>query len=217
MLYQYATKKPTSNSLIILYKKKLEQYNLPSITELYQNTPQKHSWKKIVKDSVIKITTNLITKNAQDMSSLKYLWKSFEYNTIHPVVNYIDNPRQVACATVKSLLLTGTYPLQTARYRMKKATSPLCLLCQLDIEDTMHFVLTCPHLDHIRAKYLPHIKKDFPGHTDTLLLQALMDTSILFKQHKKKENVDQIRIENITRDYMFALHLERSQRLKPDK
>ena len=49
ILRQYVVKPPSSNSLIINLKQKLQEYHLRSILELYEDIPDKQTWKKEVK------------------------------------------------------------------------------------------------------------------------------------------------------------------------
>ena len=154
VLRQYVTKSPKSNSLINTFRDKLYKYGLPTIYELYVNTPTKEVWKKMVKTAVIAHVEEMIWDAASQKSTLTFLEKSFHYRETHPVVGLVENSRQVTRANVKTRLLTKTYPIQETRHRVKRANNPSCLLCQHHSEDTLHFILKCPALDETRQRYL---------------------------------------------------------------
>ena len=131
----------------------------------------------------------------------------------HPVVSYTENPRQVVRATVKTLLLTGTYPLQVTKHKMKKSTTPTCLLCHRLKEDTHHFIMECHALRYTRSLYMPRIKDIMPKNLKIPLLYAILDSRSLIKY--KRLNIKQT--EAITRDFIYALHIARSNMLDPTK
>lgn len=102
--------------------------------------------------------------------------------------------------------------------------SPMCPLCQAASEDRLHFLLECFRLQSVRLTYLLTIEQML-NETDTiktgivmssrsLLIQLIMDST------KLKDLIDlnlseeaYIRLESISRDMCFALHLQRSHYL----
>jgi hypothetical protein len=54
-------------------------------------------------------------------------------------------PFQVEAAAVRALLLTGRYGLQADRvHYTKQESNPICLLCQTEEENAVHFCILCP-------------------------------------------------------------------------
>ena len=125
----------------------------------------------------------------------------------------VDNPRQVVRAAIKSQVLTGTYPLQANKHKMKKAQTSNCPLCKTGhIEDITHFLLTCATLEDTRRNYMSRINKIIPKDLKIPLIEALADTRTLKNAHP---HVNIRGIEQVTRDFIFAMHLQRTQILRP--
>ena len=212
ILRQYAIKPSSSNSLTINFKQKLQKYHLPTILDLYEKVPEKQKWKQQVKSSVIKTAVKHLYDEAQEMSSLKFLNHTLIYNMPHPVVLHVSNNRQVTRACIKAMVLIGAYPLQFNRWKMEKANSPACLLCNAELEDTEHFVELCPELQQVRNSYEARIHAILPNPLQMSKTQAILDSRTLIQSHpemKKREG----EVEEVTRDLIFALHIRRSTSL----
>ena len=148
--------------------------------------------KKIVKTAVIKKTGERITKTAQDKSTLIYLCKDFRYKQPHPTVSQVKNPRQVIRACAKVRVMTGTYPLQVRKEKMKRADSAICPLCSNEDEDTEHFIEGCPILHITRNAYSGCLQALLPNLLYTSLTQAILDTRTLQKTHPEIENTAEL-------------------------
>ena len=56
-------------------------------------------------------------------------------------------------------MLTGTYLLQSNRYKFNNSTeNPICKCCGLETEDKVHMLLDCPALYSQRKQYFTHLK-----------------------------------------------------------
>ena len=62
---------------------------------------------------------------------------------------------------------------------MKETKSPDCPLCQVEREDTMHYVETCKTQDTIMLKYRGRIKALLPNPLEIALTQALLNSRYL--------------------------------------
>ena len=59
----------------------------------------------------------------------------------------------------KSRMLTGTYLLQSNRFKFNNSTeNPICKCCGLETEDIVHMLLDCPALYSQRKQYFTHLK-----------------------------------------------------------
>ncbi len=208
VLRQYVTKTDKSNSLVIIFKEKLQKYHLPSITDLFVSAPSKSSWKSMTKQAVLREASQHIQQSAEEKSTLTFLNKQFQRSP-HPSTLHVRNSRQVTRANVKLQLLTSTFPLYQARFRMKKRTDETCPLCQLAPEDTKHFIELCPALEPTRARYKAALQRLF-NHS-TICTEYLLDSRNLVKFYP---NADIKKIEEVTRDLLFALSVKRSAWLK---
>ena len=160
--------------------------------------------------------SSYVCLDASNMSTLKFPHKEFKYNEPHPVVQYVKNSRQVTRACVKTLVLTGTYPLQTARFKMKKVDSALCPLCHLEEENTEHFIESCRTLQSSRQMYQARISALLPTPLRTSLTQAILDSRYLVKLHPEMKKLVED-LEEVSRDLIFALHMRRSNLLGSHK
>ena len=209
LLRQFVVKSSSSNSLAISFTEKLHQYHLPSIYDLYIDIPDKLKWKKEVKRKVISNASENISEDASVMSTLKFLHKEFKYNESHPVAQFVQNTRQVTRACIKIMVLTGTYPLQISRFKMKKVDSALCPLCHQEEEDTEHFIESCSKLRDTRQAYKARLNALLPTPLLTSPTQAILDSRHLMTLHPATKILVKD-LEEVTRDMIFALHMKRS-------
>ena len=134
----------------------------------------------------------------QDKSTRTYLCKDFRYKQPHSTVSQVKNPRQVIRACVKVRVMTGTYPLQVRKEKMKRADSATCPLCSSEDEDTEHFIERCPILHSTRNAYSGRLQALLPNPLYTSLTQAILDTRTLQKTHTEIENTAEL--EAVLRD-----------------
>ena len=105
------------------------------------------------------------------------------------------------------IYIYDTYPLYRNRKRMKKIDHDTCPLCCLETEDTEHFVLRCPNLEHTRNKYMNRIKIILQG---IPLITGILDSREAMKIKPKLQVKD---LEQISRDYLYSIHLKRTELL----
>ena len=155
---------------------------------------------------MIEQATKDIAQAVTVKSTLKYMSNNFIHSEPHPLVSFVDNICQVIRACIKTMLLTGTYPLRSIRFKKKKTESPDCPLYQVEKEDTRNFVETFITQDKLRLKYMGRIKALLPNLLKIALTQALLDSRFLLSIHPDVS--DGIRnIEQISRDMIFVLHI----------
>ena len=210
ILRQYCTKSKNSHSMVNLFTEKLYHYNLPSILDIYKFKPEKKQWKKLVDEAVTKKFRKEIKEQAREYSTLKYLSHDFEKQP-HPVVQSVENTRQVTRSVVKSMLITDTYPLLKNRKKMKKSENDTCPLCLTKPEDIEHFLLTCPTLDDVRKKYTRML--------NSMLLNIPTIIGLLDSREAKKINpeINTDSLEKISKDYIFALHIRRTEVMRSNE
>ena len=121
----------------------------------------------------------------------------------------------------KVKILTGSYILQFNRASFNQnQVSPTCLLCKEEEETTEHFMLYCSSLNSIRQSILDEIIQI--GHClgimddsedDSQLLEIILDSTTVFREHPELDNADFVRLERQARRLCYALHTERYKRL----
>ena len=121
---------------------------------------------------------------------------------------------EVTRACLKVKILTGIYYLQTKWSIFKnEQCKPICILCNEQVENRMHFILRCSATTDIRDQYLPTIYNSVeaalgPDHTKNLWsnaesrLQLVLDSSCYLR---KTDNITAIEI--ISRQFLYALYL----------
>ena len=221
VIRQSIMKKESSKSWIAQIKKTLRQYSLPCISDLIVFLPTKLAWKKKVKHAVIYETKIDIDFEAKQKSTLAYLNPNYVHGRCHNVVNHIRNPREVTRATIKTQMITGSYMLQTSRMRFSQVTSDTCLTCGEGSEDLTHMLLHCHATSEVRQRYLPAIKKSIPcvyHHRNRVLQDGKLLTHFIMDfTHPVITELFEIppgyheSIEQLSRDFCFAVHIARSQ------
>ena len=162
IIRQYAMKGWNSHSWVVQAKRILQKYSLPTIPDLAFSDTSRTEWKKLTKQAVHSRTSEIITEEAKEKSTLRFLTPTFTYGTPHISITHTKNPREVSRSNIKLRLLTGTYKLQTMAHKYKQSPSPTCPLCTLSNEDTQHFILQCRVLNPVREKYICGIKEEIP-------------------------------------------------------
>ena len=122
---------------------------------------------------------------------------------------------------IKARLLTGTYILQCNRSKFNQhEVSATCPLCQLEDEDTFHFLIKCNALYAYHKESMKELKdiicdidksvwrilsNDF-----NLLTNVILEPDILTRRNLLKCNDELLsKIENCTRSLCYALHCGR--------
>ena len=222
IIRQYAMKKASSASWIVGIKKVLQKYNLPSIYDISCNLPSKTEWKTQVKAAVHTVANAEIAQDATQKSTLRYLNPETRLGVPHRSLEGIDNPFKVTRANIKVRVLIDVYPLQAVLYRMKLVANDLCPVCDDGSrEDVDHFLASCGAYVDVRNKYmarfLPILGLDT---TETVASGKLLVGLILDATHPDVETHIQLEedrisaLEDVSRDYIYAMHLKRTAIVK---
>ncbi|VDI60690.1 Hypothetical predicted protein [Mytilus galloprovincialis] len=141
----------------------LNKYNLPTIEELWENTPTKINWKHTTRSAIIKFWQEWIKTEISQKSTLHRLdINSINIGETHAVWNTALNlPGETKRAIIKARILTGTYMLQAnkAKFQIENADST-CPICRIEEENLIHFITRCPVLEGIRRKHYGTIKQE---------------------------------------------------------
>ncbi|CAG2229246.1 unnamed protein product [Mytilus edulis] len=222
---QLAIKDRNSKSWFTYVQQLLEKYNLPSSSVLLQEPPGKFSWKNLVSKAVKTYWTNKIHSEAREKSSLQYI--NFEQLTF-------DNPHlvwksakfehfSIQRAGIKCRLMLDTYLLQIHKQKFNKyEVDSTCLLCHNGAEDRKHFLIQCVALDSIRSPFLKILHEK-----TTEVVRDVKLTDAIFEQPDELLSLildctgyqvippsRQEEFEAVSRGLCFALHIERSDRIK---
>lgn len=219
---QIAMKDYTSNSWFINISKILEMYNLPTVSSLMDNNQTKPQMKKYFSQKVTQYWTNKLLADAQKKITLQYLaLPPLDSKIIHPLWSTVaNNTHDVRRAMIKAKIATNTILLQERLHKFSLSKSPICELCGIENEDTIHFLKRCPALYFAREKYIHNIKElVIDGSSiqtwqrivedDKLLIQLLIDCSNLDTFVDTK--CDRREIERYSRYYCASLFYTRSK------
>ena len=132
--------------------------------------------------------------------------------------------RDARRAQINVKLLTGSYILQSNRSKFNKYTVPCtCLLCKVAPEDLKHFLLECPKMQPVRVGYVSETEQILlqvvpDGATqllaDTeLLCRTVMDCTVLGEPISGDLLGFGAKMETLSRNLCFALHLKRTSLL----
>ena len=206
LIRQLAVKDDTSASWTVHIKALLRRYQLPPASSLIDDPPSKTEWKKVVKLAVHEEWTNLLQKEASNMTSLQYLnIDACSTNHIHPIWQDLESPLSIKQATVKALLLIKRYPLTTSPTAGTRRRDT-CPLCNSEPETVTHFLLQCDRLSTIRTKYLRHILPTLREYKISIdletLTSAILDSTFLPNYDSKYEKT--------CRNMIYKLHSERA-------
>ena len=190
-------------------KRLLAHYELPSIHDLFNQSPPKRKWTSTVQAAIRDYWTNRLIKEKATYPSLKYIGLTpFLNKTPHHIwttveSNLFDNKR----ATIKVKLLTGTYLLMKNRAKFSNC-SALCPLCSEEDEDIVHFLVKCETNKKLRSDFLDKISDALDSQDamkdEQTTVQLILDPSALL------EDLASIKlIEKITRHMCWALHSRR--------
>lgn len=218
-LRQLSLKSKSSDSWFIQIVKLTELYQLPMPLDLFNNTPEKLTWKKFVNSKIENYWKDRLIDEAKSKSSLRFLnIEALNVGTVHNVWKSSGTEMfAIKRACIKSKLICGTYTLQIDRAKFKQYTvSSFCPLCLKEPEDTKHFILKCHSLKDIRQSFFqklrdllslnisPELNDELFGIEGNLLQLVLDCTKFHFLEDIQSD------IERLTCSYCFALHQKRS-------
>ena len=122
ILRQYAVK-TKSFSWTQSMKEILQEYDLPTIADIYTESLSKDEWKKRTKSAVMEHETLKLEKEADSKSTLIHLHNRFQPYTAHRSAGLVNSARDVTRVAIKLRLLTGTYLLQKSLFKLKKSST----------------------------------------------------------------------------------------------
>ena len=82
-------------------------------------------------------------------------------------------------------------------------------------EDTEHFIQNCEKLDQVRERYKNKLNNLLEDNAELSYREALLDSRSLQKAHPKTKFLI-AELEETSRNYIFALHLERANIMYKD-
>ena len=227
---QLTMKDETSNSWFKQVNKILQKYNLPSTLEMLETSKKKTTLKNESRKATTTYWNNKLTEEANERTSLKFLatdkitpgkphlvWTAAKYS-----------PMETKKAAVKVKLMTGTYNLGYIQARNKKQKQQQCLLCQLEPEDEIHFISKCQALQTKRNPYKEKIRKLLQEKPDSDIGQQPLENDQIFTQlvidcthymdNNRPKRPETMRwyqnMEKTARDYIYAIHQVRSNKIR---
>ena len=158
--------------------------------------------------------------------------KIYKPKIYHPILDISRdlNPSKAAMTVgIKIRLVTGTYFLQEVRAKYT-CVSPLCELCDEDVENLDHFLLKCKVLHAPRLQHLSKINDILEDHIDTSFdsldsatkIQMIIDCTKFRNSRFELNDIAEQQMEQNSRIMCYALHCIRSRsitchRRKSDK
>ncbi len=205
-------------------EKILVKYELPADATILGNPPTKYSWKQQVTSAVNSVWKHKLIDRSMLYSTLDNLnCKLYVPGKIHPLILATStSSRDVTRLAVKFKLVSGTYILQTNRAKFNKVeVDPTCLLCGLQNETAVHFMLECEKLHDKRQPLLSDVasccrnitNRNFEDLASEYQVKIILDPSFLLEtpsrfQRNKLQNMDYH-----TRRLCYILHCERHKQL----
>ena len=225
-LLRVAIKNKSSKSLANRVKVILEKYSLGTVEELFNNPPEKCTWKKRVQEAITTFWTTKWQLEKEDKNSLKYLHIQ-EQPSLNPHNVWACTrpiPQEVRKAELKTRLVTGTYLLQTNVARFNQQEVPAtCKICRQEDETLGHFILQCPAYTTEREtlfKFLQDIIDTKSNNTWTeileqnLILQIVMDCTHPTITNRIGTSPEKLKaIERGTQVFCYKIHLKRAKQL----
>lgn len=220
LIRQLNVKSADSKSWFINIINILELYGLPSVKTVLQTVPPKLTWKKKVKTAVDAYWNEKLKSDCNQKSSLKLCDISqLAIGKVHPIwMSVSDNIKDVRRGGIKIRLLTGTYILQTKVSKFNQyEVDDTCPLCQIESEDTCHFIIKCNALHQYRTKHLNELKSIICeideevwrtlSHDLLLLTKVILEPETLCKLNMLACNNQTLsNIETCTRKMCYSLH-----------
>ena len=220
---QLTMKDNNSNSWFIKAAGIIAKYDLPDplfLLKNIRNGKDLEHWKKQTKIGIEKYWEQKLTTEIDTKSTLSYLniqdrptkcphlvWKGSHHS-----------PFASQKAVIKAKLMTGTLLLENDKHRFQpNRYNPVCKLCNTDIEDQKHFLLTCPQLEAKRSPYAQKLQLELQNLgidkiDDNTKVQLIVDCTGVNLKTARKESVT--RLEALGRDMIYALYTLRANILK---
>ncbi|CAC5407671.1 unnamed protein product [Mytilus coruscus] len=201
----------------------LQQYNLPTIEELWDNTPSKFTWKHTVRSAISDFWNDKFRTEIAQKSTLNRLdTNSIKIGETHPVWNSALNiPDETKRAIVKARILTGTYMLQSnkAKFGIDNVDAT-CPICFIEDENLIHFITRCPAFEGIRRNHYGLIKQQIvlkigneqwneKFRNRDIICQLITDCTKLAGEYLQHDSELMNNIETISRKMCYDLHVKR--------
>lgn len=200
----------------------LERYKLPDLQSIIDSPQSKESWKKTVKKAVNNYWQKFLLEDTQMRTTLANINKeTLGIGRTHPVWACIEsNVSDLQKGIIKARLLTGTYILQSLKYKYSKGSdSNICKCCNVAIEDLEHFLLFCSALYEQRKPLFAEIKsfvisKIGPSTWENLfsdssqLMKLIIDCSFITPYMKNHEDIDTLH--RLSCNLCYRLHAQRT-------
>ena len=104
-----------------------------------------------------KYWSNLLIGKCKSYPSLEFLctdkFQQWKPHSILQIGNNSDPSRETPTIAIKLKLLTGTYIFEKKWARYISESNLICKLCDEEVEDIEHFLLSCPILNSTRLRY----------------------------------------------------------------
>ena len=217
LMRQLAVKNIKSSSWIILARRTLSRYQLPSLFALTKSIPTKATWKRIVVATVHRYWEDVISHQLPLYPSLRYMSHQYIVGQLHPAISSVKPTlKDVRRCASKLRLLTGTYTLQGNRPRFNQFNCDACPLCMTATETREHFICECLALSEIRVNSLQIVqqtlrttKLDYRHLTSPDLTALIIDPKAFILRSDVVHTVDPELIESATRHMVYQLHSRR--------
>ena len=203
----------------------LNLYRLPQLRDLNISHMSKEQWKKkLIKNAVNEYWTVHFQSEAKQESTLLYLnIEQLKIGSTHTVWSSLESTvTEVRMGITECRMFTGTYLLQTNKYRFSKANEDAtCKCCGLADEDMIHMLLECPAFYVQRKQYFSNVRSIVLNcigirHWEEIfknkvkLVQLILDCS---KFQSISDKPDYLRIVKATTEMCHNLHVARLQKL----
>ena len=213
------------------------QYQLPHPLHWLDSPPEKAYFNKVVKNALLSFWRKTLSKEAESLSSLKYLKPNYiSLINCHPIFSTCGSSTlEVEKAIIQARLLSGRYQFERLQRHFTNSSNTLGL-CSLsncwnteqshdgDIEN---FLISCPSLSPQRAILEQHKEnfcQEFPHFRELIQtclsqnkVQFLLDCSVMGPviSEVQLSGFQTLReLFKLTRNYCFNLHKARSRLLQ---
>ena len=143
-----------------LVRKTSAIYGLDDPLELMQQPWRSDRWRLHCKNVITKYWIDLLHEDCQRFSGPDSTLDLFDVTHLtlespHPVwVAAMCDSISTSRATYVMWLLLGVYNTGKRLFKMGKARSPSCAICQAENDDRVHFILSCSAFSPIRDDFL---------------------------------------------------------------
>ena len=205
---QLAVKEDDAPSWVVLVKKLLRKYHLPSAFKLLENTPTKKHWRVTIREAVQNFWFAELQEEARTLATMKIInAEACQPGKFHPIWRNISSQLDILKATVKAQLLVMRYPLASSMTAGVRRNDR-CPLCLTEPETTTHFLLYCSALRTVRVRYILRITDALRNSSTSVdpdtMVKVILDSSSVAGTPA---------LEELTRNFVYKLHHTRAKLL----